>query len=64
MKERVSEGIFLETGGTSTDISVIRRGKVMVRYAKVGGHDTYLSSLDVRTVGVGGGSMVRARPAR
>jgi hypothetical protein len=64
MKERVSEGIFLETGGTSTDISVIRRGKVMVRYAKVGGHDTYLSSLDVRTVGVGGGSMVRARAGR
>jgi len=64
MNERVSEGIFLETGGTSTDISVIRRGKVMVRYAKVGGHDTYLSSLDVRTVGVGGGSMVRAKGGR
>ncbi|HEX4018380.1 MAG TPA: hydantoinase/oxoprolinase family protein [Frankiaceae bacterium] len=64
MSERVSEGIFLETGGTSTDISVIRRGKVMVRYAKVGGHDTYLSSLDVRTVGVGGGSMVRAGGGR
>jgi N-methylhydantoinase A/oxoprolinase/acetone carboxylase beta subunit len=64
MSERVSEGIFLETGGTSTDISVIRRGKVMVRYAKVGGHDTYLSSLDVRTVGVGGGSMVRARAGK
>jgi N-methylhydantoinase A/oxoprolinase/acetone carboxylase beta subunit len=64
MKERVSEGVFLETGGTSTDISVIRRGKVMVRYAKIGGHDTYLSSLDVRTVGVGGGSMVRARAGK
>jgi hypothetical protein len=64
MKERVSEGIFLETGGTSTDVSVIHQGKVMVRYAKVGGHDTYLSSLDVRTVGVGGGSMARARAGR
>lgn len=64
MNERVSEGIFLETGGTSTDISVIRRGKVMVRYAKVGGHDTYLSSLDVRTVGVGGGSMVRTQAGK
>jgi N-methylhydantoinase A/oxoprolinase/acetone carboxylase beta subunit len=64
MAERVSEGIFLETGGTSTDVSAIRRGGVVVRHAKVGGHDTYLSSLDVRTVGVGGGSMVRARTGK
>ncbi|WP_326809279.1 hydantoinase/oxoprolinase family protein [Streptomyces sp. NBC_01775] len=59
MQERVSEGVFLETGGTSTDISVIRRGKVAVRHATLLGKTSYLSALDVRTVGVGGGSMVR-----
>ncbi|MFC7326829.1 hydantoinase/oxoprolinase family protein [Marinactinospora rubrisoli] len=59
MQERVSEGVFLETGGTSTDISVIRRGKVAVRHATILGRPSYLSALDVRTVGVGGGSMVR-----
>ncbi|MBQ0862189.1 MULTISPECIES: hydantoinase/oxoprolinase family protein [unclassified Streptomyces] len=59
MQERVSEGVFLETGGTSTDISVIRRGKVAVRHATILGKPSYLSALDVRTVGVGGGSMVR-----
>lgn len=59
MQERVSEGVFLETGGTSTDISVIRRGKVAVRHATILGKSSYLSALDVRTVGVGGGSMVR-----
>jgi N-methylhydantoinase A/oxoprolinase/acetone carboxylase beta subunit len=59
LAERVSEGVFLETGGTSTDISVIRDGRVAVAYAKVGGYATYLKSLDVRTVGVGGGSLVR-----
>ncbi|MCT2591735.1 hydantoinase/oxoprolinase family protein [Streptomyces sp. N2-109] len=59
MQERISEGVFLETGGTSTDISVIRRGKVAVRHATVLGKGSYLSALDVRTVGVGGGSMVR-----
>ncbi|GAA3850398.1 hydantoinase/oxoprolinase family protein [Streptomyces sedi] len=59
MRERISEGVFLETGGTSTDISVIRRGKVAVRHATLLGRSSYLPALDVRTVGVGGGSMVR-----
>ncbi|NJQ05339.1 hydantoinase/oxoprolinase family protein [Streptomyces lonarensis] len=64
MQERVSEGVFLETGGTSTDISVVRRGKVAVRHATVLGRTTYLNALDVRTVGVGGGSMVRVDGGR
>ncbi|MFJ6855513.1 hydantoinase/oxoprolinase family protein [Streptomyces sp. NPDC091271] len=59
MQERISEGVFLETGGTSTDISVVRRGKVAVRHATILGRKSYLNALDVRTVGVGGGSMVR-----
>ncbi|WP_130799167.1 hydantoinase/oxoprolinase family protein [Streptomyces otsuchiensis] len=59
MQERVSEGVFLETGGTSTDISVIHRGRVAVRHATILGRTSYLSALDVRTVGIGGGSMVR-----
>ncbi|MEU0239404.1 hydantoinase/oxoprolinase family protein [Nocardiopsis sp. NPDC006198] len=59
MGEKVSEGVFLETGGTSTDVSVIRRGRVQIRHAELGGKETYLSALDVRTVGVGGGSLVR-----
>jgi N-methylhydantoinase A/oxoprolinase/acetone carboxylase beta subunit len=59
MGEKLSEGVFLETGGTSTDISVIRRGRVPVRHALLGGRETYLPALDVRTVGIGGGSLVR-----
>lgn len=59
MGEKVSEGVFLETGGTSTDISVIRRGRVQIRHAELGGRETYLSALDVRTVGIGGGSVIR-----
>ncbi len=60
MQEKVTDGVFLETGGTSTDISVIRNGRVAVQYTSFGGSSTFLSALDVRTVGVGGGSMVRA----
>ena len=59
MGEKVSEGVFLETGGTSTDVSVIRRGRVQIRHTELGGKETYLSALDVRTIGIGGGSLIR-----
>ncbi len=58
MYEKLTDGFFFEVGGTSTDISCIRDGKVMIRYAEIGGHKTYLNSLDIHTVGIGGGSMI------
>ena len=57
---RASNGIYFEVGGTSTNIGVIKNGRPAVEYSTVGGHSTYVSSLDVIVLGVAGGSMVRA----
>ena len=57
---RASNGIYFEVGGTSTNIGVIKNGRPAVDYTILGGHPTYVNSLDVRVLGVAGGSMVRA----
>lgn len=56
---RASNGIYFEVGGTSTNIGVIKDGRPALKYSKIGGHSTYINSLDVRVLGVAGGSMVR-----
>lgn len=56
---RVSNGIYFEVGGTSTNIGVIKNGRPAIDYSVVDGHKTYVTSIDVRVLGVAGGSIIR-----
>ena len=56
---RILNGIFIEVGGTSTNICVIKNGKPEVKYVTIMEHPTCIKSLDVKVVGIAGGSLVR-----
>lgn len=61
---KVTNGIFVEVGGTSTNICIIKNGKPEVRYVTIKDHPTCIRSMDVRILGVAGGSMIKLKDRR
>jgi len=59
LSARLLDGIFIEVGGTSTNLGVIRDGQPVLRYVQIMNHPTCIRSLDVRVQGVAGGSLAR-----
>lgn len=60
----LNEGIVLEVGGTSSNISVIKQGRPLMRSVKVMGRPTCIRSIDSWVVGVAGGSMASIKRRR
>ena len=61
LHQRVTNGIFVEVGGTSTNICIIKNGKPEIRYVTINEHPTCIRSMDVRILGVAGGSMCQIK---
>lgn len=60
----LSDGIVLECGGTSSNVSVVVRGRTALRSLRVMGRPTAIRSVDSWVVGAAGGSMCRPRRRR
>lgn len=60
----VTDGVVVEVGGTSTNVSIVKGGRPVLAYIRVLEHVTCVRSLDVRVVGVAGGSLIRMRRSR
>jgi N-methylhydantoinase A len=61
-KKGVPDVLTLDMGGTSTDVSLVEHGKPeTARQTKVGYREFKSRSIDVNTVGAGGGSIARVQ---
>jgi hypothetical protein len=59
-----TDAVVVEVGGTSTNVAAIHEGRPSMSYVQVASHTTALRAVDVRVVGVAGGSMLRSRRRR
>ena len=57
----ISDGIVVECGGTSSNVSVVKNGRPVLRTLRVMGRPTCVRSIDSWVVGTAGGSIARVR---
>lgn len=58
------DAIVVECGGTSSNVSVVKKGRPVLRTVKVMGRPTSIRAIDSWVVGVAGGSLARLRKRR
>src|SRR4051794_5389409 len=61
---KLTEGVVLECGGTSSNVSVVHGGRAAVRGLRVMGQPTAMRSVDSWVVGAAGGSMARLKRSK
>ncbi len=59
----LEDALVLDMGGTTTDTAALEEGAVCISEAgsSVGGHRTHVKALAIRTVGLGGDSLIQRR---
>jgi N-methylhydantoinase A len=60
----VADGVVVEVGGTSTNVAPVKGGRPLLSYVQVASHSTALRAVEVRVIGVAGGSMLRMRKGK
>jgi N-methylhydantoinase A len=60
----VRDGLVVEHGGTSTNVAAIVAGDPALDYVRIARHPTCVRALDVRVVGIAGGSLLRSEGRR
>lgn len=58
---RINDALVVDMGGTTTDTAALSSGMVSLNEegSNVGGHRTHVKALDIRTIGLGGDSLIR-----
>jgi N-methylhydantoinase A/oxoprolinase/acetone carboxylase beta subunit len=57
----IGDALVVDMGGTTTDTAALSSGLVRLneKGSNVGGHRTHVKALDIRTIGLGGDSLIR-----